>query len=178
MKKMRKAKVITALALTVVMLAAMTGLAAATDIKATPDGDLELVPNSYVETTASITDISGTGERTLKVAGPWLQDISDLTFKVHDPKTGVTSAESTGSIEYKYTPDTGSYVLTVYVKAALGTEGNRYTMWYADMSSDKNDVVVATVQGTSIPEFATIAIPVAAILGLVLFFNHRKHKKE
>jgi hypothetical protein len=29
-----------------------------------------------------------------------------------------------------------------------------------------------------IPEFATIAMPVAAILGLVLFFNHRKHKKE
>ena len=32
--------------------------------------------------------------------------------------------------------------------------------------------------GISIPEFATIAIPVAAILGLVLFFNHRKHKRE
>ena len=29
-----------------------------------------------------------------------------------------------------------------------------------------------------IPEFATIAVPVGAILGLVLFFNHRKRKKE
>ena len=29
-----------------------------------------------------------------------------------------------------------------------------------------------------IPEFATIAIPVASILGLVLFFNHRKRKRE
>ena len=31
---------------------------------------------------------------------------------------------------------------------------------------------------TPIPEFATIAIPVVGILGLVLFFNHRKHRKE
>ena len=30
----------------------------------------------------------------------------------------------------------------------------------------------------SIPEFATIAIPVAGILGLMFFFNRRKHKKE
>ena len=29
-----------------------------------------------------------------------------------------------------------------------------------------------------IPEFATIAIPAAGILGLLFFFNHRKHKKE
>ena len=31
---------------------------------------------------------------------------------------------------------------------------------------------------SGIPEFTTIAVPVVAILGLVLFFNHRKHKKE
>ncbi len=29
-----------------------------------------------------------------------------------------------------------------------------------------------------IPEFSTIAIPVGAILGLLFFFNRRKHKKE
>ena len=29
-----------------------------------------------------------------------------------------------------------------------------------------------------IPEFATIAIPAIAVLGLFLFFNKRKHKKE
>ena len=31
---------------------------------------------------------------------------------------------------------------------------------------------------SGIPEFTTIAIPVASILGLLFFFNHRKHKKE
>lgn len=29
-----------------------------------------------------------------------------------------------------------------------------------------------------IPEFATMAIPVVSILGLLFLFNHRKHKKE
>jgi hypothetical protein len=29
-----------------------------------------------------------------------------------------------------------------------------------------------------IPEFATIALPVASILGLLFFFNHRKRRKE
>jgi hypothetical protein len=31
---------------------------------------------------------------------------------------------------------------------------------------------------SSIPEFATIAIPVAGIMGLFLFFNHRKRKEK
>ena len=30
----------------------------------------------------------------------------------------------------------------------------------------------------AIPEFSTIAIPVAAMLGLLFFFNHRKRKRE
>ena len=29
-----------------------------------------------------------------------------------------------------------------------------------------------------IPEFATIALPVASVLGLLFFFNHRKRRKE
>jgi hypothetical protein len=33
-------------------------------------------------------------------------------------------------------------------------------------------------QHGEIPEFSTIAIPVASILGLLFFFNRRKHRKE
>ena len=29
-----------------------------------------------------------------------------------------------------------------------------------------------------IPEFSTIALPVASILGLLFFFNHRKRRRE
>ena len=31
---------------------------------------------------------------------------------------------------------------------------------------------------SEIPEFTTIALPIASILGLLFFFNHRKHRKE
>ena len=45
---------------------------------------------------------------------------------------------------------------------------------------DYNDVVVELTGEDLelIPEFTTIAIPVAAILGLVLFYNYRKRKEE
>ena len=33
-------------------------------------------------------------------------------------------------------------------------------------------------QTSEIPEFATIALPAASILGLLFFFNHRKRRKE
>jgi hypothetical protein len=41
-------------------------------------------------------------------------------------------------------------------------------------------VVVDYTQGQTnpIPEFSTIAIPIASILGLLFFFNHRKRRKE
>lgn len=46
---------------------------------------------------------------------------------------------------------------------------------------DSNDLVDSVFEvgfSVEIPEFATIAIPVGAILGLFLFFNYRKRGKE
>ena len=54
------------------------------------------------------------------------------------------------------------------------------TKWTAEGEPDYNDVVVELTGEDLglIPEFTTIAIPVAAILGLVLFYSHRKRKEE
>jgi len=54
------------------------------------------------------------------------------------------------------------------------------TNWTAEGEPDYNDVVVELTGKDLelIPEFTTIAIPVAAILGLVLFYNYRKRKEE
>ena len=42
-----------------------------------------------------------------------------------------------------------------------------------------DDMTFTTKEASApIPEFTTIAVPVAAILGLLLFFNYRKRKKE
>ena len=54
------------------------------------------------------------------------------------------------------------------------------TNWTGGVEPDYNDVVVELTGKDLelIPEFTTIAIPVAAILGLVLFYSHRKRKEE
>ena len=43
-------------------------------------------------------------------------------------------------------------------------------------NQDPGDVVVGNVP--HIPEFSTIAIPVASILGLLFLFNYRKRRRE
>lgn len=49
----------------------------------------------------------------------------------------------------------------------------------SDQTTPKTVIVQTTICGEEqeIPEFSTIAIPVAAILGLIFFFNHRKRRK-
>ena len=71
--------------------------------------------------------------------------------------------------------DIGEYRLDVQIVATgdecdvpVGKSGNYHPL------------LVASEGGsfTTVPEFSTIAIPVAVILGLLFFFNHRKRKKS
>ncbi|RZN33440.1 MAG: PEF-CTERM sorting domain-containing protein [Methanophagales archaeon ANME-1-THS] len=48
----------------------------------------------------------------------------------------------------------------------------------ADSSGKAIAFVPPSEDVTQIPEFGTLAIPAAAIIGLLFFFNHRKHKNE
>ena len=65
-----------------------------------------------------------------------------------------------------------------------GPKSGAYVVAFEDLlnlgDQDYNDVVVelAGEKLELIPEFATIAIPVASILGLLFFFNHRKRRKN
>jgi hypothetical protein len=181
---MRKVNLITTLSLTVVMLAMMAipamGNPAEIDIK--PDGTIDLVPESWVETTAHLYEMVCDGSpRTLHVNV--VEGISgDLTFKVVDREVNpeVTTPESVGGIEYKYQPSAGTteYDITVMIKAEAGTQGDDYTLYFEDIQSGKWDKASASVPLTAVPEFTTIAIPVASILGLLFYFNHRKRRKE
>jgi hypothetical protein len=184
MKKMRKAKVITALSLTVVMLVAMTGIAAANPenlyVEPGPK-DIPYSPNSVtfdvrvydIEDTTVTHDIKATVYYT--GAGG---SVSDLQFKFTDEE-GLTSGwkESGGTWNWG-TPVSGNdekLILEVRAKSTA-PPNTLYRFELIDCSQVERSS--GTTRGTTIPEFATIAIPVAAILGLVLFFNHRKHKKE
>ena len=98
--------------------------------------------------------------------------------------SGVTDQNgyySTGTVLYN-PPELkeGYYVMVVrgqskteYIDASrfvFHTEG--YQDCYDLCSWDRN------LDPSEIPEFSTIAIPIAMILGLLFFFNRRKHRKE
>ena len=171
-KKIRKLPVV--FAVTFFLATVLTGLAAAmpAHIDILPD-EINLVPGEYVKTTAHLYEMYCDGTtRTLAISVS-SGTPSELTFKIAGD-TGV------GGIEYRYTPAAGTkiYDIQVEVKAATGTEGNDYTLEYVDVQDGEWDEASATVHTTAIPEFATIAIPVVSILGLLFFFNYRKHKKE
>jgi hypothetical protein len=52
---------------------------------------------------------------------------------------------------------------------AVGVDSNYKAIAFVPPSHDVTHQV---------PEFTTIAIPVASILGLLFFFNHRKRRKK
>ena len=154
MKKMRKAKVITALSLTVVMLMAMTGIAAANP---------SVVGNVHVA-----------GEPGNPIEGATVNATCDIDGVVVGPA---------------YSDYAGNYGIDLSETACKVGDAVTVTGTYGDQSDTKSGTITAIDVGVTlnlaivcleipIPEFATIAIPVASILGLVLFFNHRKRRKD
>jgi len=97
---------------------------------------------------------------------------------------GETLTDVSGGYETVTSDATTGYIPITAIWATTSGDAGNY-----DIVLDQNhngilddvdlvDCDIAVGFSVTVPEFATIAIPVAAILGLVLFFNHRKHKKE
>lgn len=82
--------------------------------------------------------------------------LNELTFDVpSDATTGTTFA--------RFRFCSGENMCSFY-------EGNA-------VSGEVEDYMV-NIENTEIPEFSTIAIPVAGILGLMFFFNYRKRRRD
>ena len=215
---MAKAKVVTALALTVVMLVVMTGLAAADcpeQIEILPDGSSghpgnltelgsPLVINNDGVTPTNIdiglwdylSDSPAGQPHTMKV---WIAPISagasanDINITVTERSGGATASgvgTSTSPVVLNWTQDNAGNSAFDYIDLSLishGPDGAKYqlnvedTGYCAGNCTDPNvakDHDLENLELHNVPEFATIAIPVAAILGLLFFYNHRKRKEE
>jgi hypothetical protein len=161
---MRKAKLITALSLTVVMLVAMTGLVVADGV---PDnirffGDITDADGNPYPCTVEIKNSSDGSIGTHNTP-------ANGHYTIPDPlvvSSGFTAVAEKNDTYRMYI--NGNLVDTKVIDGDdwSQTPGGGYweTTWYYEWSYQ-------------IPEFATIAIPVASILGLLFFFNHRKRKE-
>ena len=184
---MKKTKLITILT-ALVILTAMTGIAVANpaelDIKQDPitnplDGFTET--SAPVEVYAISWSAMGTDHtRYISVQ----TSNANLQAKVvgQGADTGwTTGAEAAGRVGATWTATNSGdepFMFTVYVKGTqtgLVTVHDNNGTAYSDLSAE--DKAEATRE-VLIPEFATIAIPAVAVLGLFLFFNRRKQKRE
>jgi len=180
MEKIRKAKVITALSLTVVMLAAMTGIAAATGFDIDPYQFT--IPDDSIGGEVEVT-VTWTGS--VPVTAAWhIQKKINGVWNDNDEvnaKTGSEDYASSGNQGFAANEEIVYLVKDVGGEDSQPTNMYRIQFWNVEDSpenADEGEFVVTGKGEINVPEFTTIAMPVAAIFGLVLFFNHRKHKKE
>jgi hypothetical protein len=91
-------------------------------------------------------------------------EVVDITALI--PDDGILSEGETVTVHVEIIPLTPTKVHF----DAVGADSNKNAVACNPFSHD--------VTYNNIPEFATIAIPVALILGLFLFFNHRKRSNQ
>jgi hypothetical protein len=191
----KKTKIIAILTAFVIMTA-MAGIAAAN-----PEGigfsplhasDLPIDGTTYTYTLTVITTAADshylevntdTSEMEVRVVGPIAgaggYTAGATSWATTTPESMLWSAttpdETDGTtytfdleVRAKNPPATESLAFKIIVH---DNEGTTYT-------TGVDEQATGTCHGTTIPEFATIAIPAVAILGLFLFFNHRKRREE
>jgi hypothetical protein len=123
----------------------------------------------------------------VKVTDFYAQNNADFSNMVQDSDPSSSRSEkiwdATDS-DIAYVEDdwteggTKNYVIEFRIpKSALEITGSGVLNMMATQSCT-NDLILGEISYTPIPEFATIAIPTIAILGLFLFFNNRKRRKE
>ena len=179
---MRKTKVIVVLTLTVVMLTAMAGQVVGWG------GSIEAADSSGVTT---YVFVEGEDVYATFVGNGGMVDIyltEDAGWTEGDDIVGTKNIVKTFSNVVCSSDTANPSLLLVGTVASgdipfpgtydLAMDGNRDGTYHATDDAVCNVPIGCKAFTTEVPEFATIAIPVAAILGLVLFFNHRKRKKE
>lgn len=167
---MKMTKVITILA-ALTLLTAMAGIAVAqTGFLIDPDSFT--VPDEGVFNGVTVT---------------W-QGTSSTTANWYIQKYTTTWVATTEMVAKIATDDDSSYISSgaqtfapnqpiLYLIKDIGQENSKVNDQYRiRFEDDGGDFRVTSKASIAVPEFATIALPAVAILGLFVFFNHRKRK--
>ena len=137
------------------------------------DSDVFIKAGSIVSPTLTLKPLTDTNPRgtshtltaTLVDAAGNAMPGQTITFTVtagpHVGTTGSGLTDTNGAATWSYTGTTAG-MDTIVATGAGETSNVAYKTWTEEY----------------IPEFSTIAIPVALILGLLFFFNYRKRRKE
>jgi len=131
-----------------------------------------------------IEDLTATHQIKATTNGWGAGTSADLEYKFTNEAGGTSNWIASGTSWDWGLPSTGNDEwLTLEIRAKTSAPPNNdYSFEVYDdggtLNSGGAETASGTTTGISIPEFATIAIPAVAILGLFLFFNQRKHKKE
>lgn len=137
--------------------------------------------------------ISGSGDSSTLTYGDLVSGNTFYTVRTNNaaisvkactsPCDDAVSSTSTGWVNSQSFSATAFYtstpnLVTIHAKGSADgkvfihiNSGNSY------VSGGDEDEALATAR-TSIPEFPTVALPVAALIGLVFFFQQRKKKEE
>lgn len=183
MEKMGR-KVIVALAAVLFVFTAMAGVEAWELMTINPT-HLELVPGGPAQKCdITVSGFLESGES--RVINAWVVNainggaMTDLELQLKHPSEGSASGIEDGLVTLNWVDDADPDFLELWVSAKSGaTVGAHYNLVIWNVGGGQLvGFSAGTVDATNIPEFATIAIPVAAILGLMFFFNHRKRRKE
>ena len=184
-------RVSTVLMVGLVLLSAMvvfTGIAAAATMNGIkfsgtiPDADAVVEikrtePSGYTETWRGATDSSG----------HFVTDVKQYGTDASQPQPTRTNVTGYYQMYINSVPDEGK-VIGLKGGPACSYSGNPpcvpgeiydangFTFVWGSNCMDC--YYIYDWQKTPIPEFSTIAIPIASILGLLFFFNRRKHRKE
>ena len=126
------------------------------------------------------TWVTGTVSQSLPGQAPPYQPLAGATVTAEC--SGCTAGPTTSAIDGSYAINLTSCESSscgvgsqVNVTATKGSAVGSNSGVVDDMGTIDVALVCVLVE---VPEFATIAIPAIAVLGLFLFFNKRKHKKD
>lgn len=182
-KKMKTVAALVAAIITMMIICTASAEPDPENMNVQPDNQ-NMTPGEVVNYTVSITDIQDSGTSNKHTIKAWVSDIvygsgtlNDLQFKFYH------GANSSGWLNNNETWNwwdggANSATLTLSVKHVGTSTDTKYQFKVEDgyIYGSTWDSASSTVYATAIPEFSTIAIPAAAILGLLFFFNRRRRQ--